>query len=93
LRSSAGFHDARGSSSSGSATASMARRGRPGCSSWAATREAAAPGLLPCLLRSPSLSYFFTPPIFGGGDGFGLGSSSPRGAAAEQGNLLGLGVL
>jgi hypothetical protein len=27
----------------------------------------------------PSLSYFFTPPIFGGGDGFGLGSSSPGG--------------
>jgi hypothetical protein len=27
----------------------------------------------------PSLSYFLTPPIFGGGDGFGLGNSSPGG--------------
>jgi hypothetical protein len=37
----------------------------------------------------PSLSYFFTPPIFGGGDGFGLGSSSSGGTAAEQGRLAG----
>jgi hypothetical protein len=90
LRSSAGFHGACGSSSSGSATASMARRGSPGCSSWAATRGAVAPGLLPCLLRSPSLSYFFTPPIFGVGDGFGLGSSSPRGRQRNRDACWGL---
>jgi hypothetical protein len=70
-----GSRGCRGNGASGSATqtwhpaaAPGRRRGKP-----------RPPGFFPASCAPPSLSYFFTPSIFGGGDGFGLGSSSPRG--------------
>jgi hypothetical protein len=81
-----GSRGCRGNGASGSATqtwhpaaAPGRRRGKP-----------RPPGFFPASCAPPSLSYFFTPSIFGGGDGFGLGSSSPRGRRRNREACWGL---